>query len=84
MIRQLVTSSAFRISETRPACQLDPTNKLYWRFPGRRLSAEEIRDSVLAISGNLNLAIGGPVSSQDFPQSFVHIFKTRIRMAGGR
>lgn len=61
MIRQLVTSTAFRISGEHDdlAAAIDPTNKLYWRFPGRRLSAEEIRDSVLAVSGNLNLATGG-------------------------
>ena len=38
----------------------DPQNKQLWRFNMRRLSAEEIRDSVLAVSGKLNLKEGGP------------------------
>ena len=62
MIRQLVTSTAFRMSgEYNPlSAQLDPANELYWRFSGRRLSAEELRDSILAVSGNLNLKTSGP------------------------
>ena len=36
------------------AMAADPTNQLFWRFNMRRLSAEEIRDSVLAVNGALN------------------------------
>ncbi len=39
---------------------LDPANDLFWRFPMRRLSAEELRDSILATSGQLNLEKHGP------------------------
>ena len=38
----------------------DPTNELFWRFDMRRLSGEEIRDSMLALSGRLNLKMHGP------------------------
>ena len=38
---------------------VDPQNEMLWRFDMRRLTAEEIRDSVLAVSGNLNLAMYG-------------------------
>ena len=38
----------------------DPENTLLWRFDMRRLTAEEIRDSILAANGTLNLEIGGP------------------------
>jgi len=38
----------------------DPTNNLFWRFDPRRLTAEEIRDSVLAVTGTLNLKMYGP------------------------
>jgi uncharacterized protein DUF1553 len=38
----------------------DPSNKWYWRFPMRRLTAEEVRDSILAVSGRLNPKAGGP------------------------
>jgi hypothetical protein len=40
--------------------QADPQNKLLHRMPVRRLEAEVIRDSVLAVSGSLNLAQFGP------------------------
>ncbi len=38
----------------------DPENKLLWKFSRRRLEAEELRDSMLAVAGNLNLKQGGP------------------------
>jgi hypothetical protein len=42
------------------ASKVDPANTLLWKFPMRRLSAEEVRDSMLTVSGNLNDAMGGP------------------------
>jgi hypothetical protein len=42
------------------ALTLDPDNELLWRFNRRRLDAESIRDSLLAISGELELGPGGP------------------------
>jgi hypothetical protein len=48
-------------STIRPdALRADPENKLVWRMPERRLEAEAIRDSILAIAGSLNLQMGGP------------------------
>jgi hypothetical protein len=41
------------------ARQIDPENRLLWSFNRRRLSAEEIRDSMLAVAGRLNLKSGG-------------------------
>jgi len=38
----------------------DPRNTLWWRFDMRRLTAEEVRDSILAANGTLNLELGGP------------------------
>ena len=38
---------------------VDPYNKLLWRFPIRRLDAEAVRDSQLAISGDLDLSLEG-------------------------
>jgi mono/diheme cytochrome c family protein len=41
------------------AAKVDPANDLYWRFERRRLSAEEMRDSLLAASGQLDRTPGG-------------------------
>jgi hypothetical protein len=61
--RLIVTSSAYRMT-SRPdavAQARDPENDLFGRFDLRRLGAEEIRDSILAVSGGLNRArLGGP------------------------
>ena len=38
----------------------DPDNTLLWHYPARRLEGEAIRDSILAVSGNLNRNAGGP------------------------
>jgi hypothetical protein len=38
----------------------DPQNRLLWHFPIRRLDAEQIRDSILAVTGELQLDTGGP------------------------
>ncbi len=39
---------------------LDPLNQLFWRYDMRRLGAEELRDSILATSGQLNPKMYGP------------------------
>jgi hypothetical protein len=39
---------------------VDPDNQLLWRMRLRRLESETIRDSLLAVSGRLNLTPGGP------------------------
>ena len=62
MHRLIMTSNTYRqasVAETNNLAK-DPTNALQWRFSMRRLGAEEIRDSVLTVSGELNLSMGGP------------------------
>jgi hypothetical protein len=58
----IMTSSAYRMSSKahEQGLKLDPSNLLFWRFNLRRLAAEEVRDSMLAISGKLNLKMFGP------------------------
>jgi hypothetical protein len=50
------------------ALAADAANDLFWRFDMRRLSAEEIRDSILAVSGNLNLKMFGPGVYPEIPK----------------
>jgi len=46
----------------------DPNNDLMWRYDMRRLSAEEIRDSILNLTGQLNLKMGGPSIYTEVPK----------------
>jgi cytochrome c551/c552 len=60
--RELMLSATYRQSSASSAAGLDADNddRLLWRFPPRRLEAEEVRDAVLSVSGKLNPAMGGP------------------------
>ncbi len=70
MHRLMVTSNAYRMSSrgNTAALAADPTNDLAWRFDMRRLTAEEIRDSILAIGGTLNLKMYGPGIYPEIPK----------------
>jgi mono/diheme cytochrome c family protein len=70
MHRLIVNSNAYKMSSRgQPeALKADPTNDLFWRFDMRRLSAEEIRDSILSVSGNLNLKMFGPGIYPEIPK----------------
>lgn len=59
--RLIVLSRTYlQASEVRPgAATVDGDVRLLWRFPSRRLEAEAIRDSILSVSGRLNLETGG-------------------------
>ena len=60
--RRILTSATWRQSglPRNEALAVDAGSRLLWRFPPRRLEAEGIRDSILAVSGNLDRARGGP------------------------
>jgi mono/diheme cytochrome c family protein len=63
-IHRLILNSATWQQSNRPdqnALRVDADSRLLWRFPPRRLEAEAIRDSILAVTGALDLdRIGGP------------------------
>jgi cytochrome c553 len=61
MHRLIVLSETYRQSSASnaQAAEKDSDVRLIWRFPSRRLEAEAIRDSMLAISGQLNLKMHG-------------------------
>ena len=71
--RLIVLSNTYQqSSRSTPSAQQssqDPENRLLWQMPRRRLSAEEVRDSMLFVSGRINLKSGGqsvilPVESE--------------------
>jgi hypothetical protein len=70
--RLIVTSATYRQSATHPnAEQLqlkDPSNRLLWRASIRRLDAEQIRDSILQVSGKLDMKSGGPSVPASMPR----------------
>ena len=64
--RQVLTSAAYcqagdwRLDPSRRerSTKIDPDNALLWKFPRRRVSAEELRDTILLLSGELDRAAG--------------------------
>ena len=63
MHRLLMTSQAYQMSSQfmdAGNVERDPQNKYGWRYRSRRLDAEVVRDSILAVSGTLKRDIGGP------------------------
>jgi mono/diheme cytochrome c family protein len=62
MQRKLLLSDTFQQgSAPRPEAEKrDADGRLLWRYTPRRLEAEAIRDSMLAVSGALDLKMGGP------------------------
>ena len=59
--RLMLTSHAYRQGSAfdPAAAQRDPENRLLWRFRARRLEIEPLRDSMLAVSGELDPRLGG-------------------------
>lgn len=64
--RLIVTSAAYRRASTAETALvahnrgIDPENRCWWRADVRRLEAEVIRDSLLAVGGRLDQTLGGP------------------------
>ena len=60
--RMLLLSSAWQQSAKQrdAALTVDADNRLLWRMNRRRLTAEELRDAVLSVSGSLDAKMGGP------------------------
>jgi mono/diheme cytochrome c family protein len=65
--RLIVTSSTYRqaVCDNQANAKTDGDNRYLWRQNRRKLEAEAVRDSILFVSGKLDLTIGGP-SFQDF------------------
>ena len=60
--RLIMLSHTYRLSSGRDAATIerDPNNELFSAFPRQRLDAESIRDTMLALGGNLDLSAPKP------------------------
>jgi len=73
MHKLMLTSNTYKMSSAGNAAALakDPLNRLLWRYNMRRLTAEEVRDSLLFAGGTLNLAMHGPGVYPKLPEEVV-------------
>jgi hypothetical protein len=71
MHRMILLSSTYRMASqgSDKGLAIDPANRWLWRFPMRRLSAEEIRDAILSVSDTLNFKAGGPSVCPPIPRA---------------
>jgi mono/diheme cytochrome c family protein len=62
MQRLIMSSQTYQMASVDVAANaaIDRENRYLWRMPRRRLEGEAIRDSIMAIAGNLDLTTGGP------------------------
>jgi hypothetical protein len=60
--RDIMLSATYQLSSeySKKNYAVDPDNRLLWRCNRRRLDAEALRDSLLYVTGNLDLTVGGP------------------------
>ena len=66
--RTILLSATYRQASGR-APSADPELRLYSRFPRRRLEVEQWRDALLAVSGELDLKLGGPAVELSQPNN---------------
>jgi mono/diheme cytochrome c family protein len=66
----IMLSKTYQLSSTADPKNLtaDPANSTYWRFNMRRLNVEEVRDSLLKVSGKLLPEMFGPSVYPKIPQ----------------
>ncbi len=69
--RLILTSSTYQQAAKHPAAETarlqDPENRLLWRANTRRLEAEQIRDAILSVTGELKLTAIGPSADPSTP-----------------
>lgn len=80
--KRMLMSEAYRrtarlTDETAAAMEMDPENRLLWRFSPVRLDAEQTRDAILAVSGELDLKMGGASVSAATPRRTIYTKKQR-------
>jgi hypothetical protein len=84
--RLMMTSAVYRQASYRhradeaipEAAKVDGENRLYWHYNRRRLSAEQVRDGLLAVSGRLNEKLEGPSIRPPLPKSYPKLDSWRV------
>lgn len=71
--RLILSSSAYQMATLHPKAEasaaIDPENRWLWRFRPQRLDAEQVRDSILFVTGRLDQTLGGktvPLRNRQF------------------
>jgi mono/diheme cytochrome c family protein len=84
MHRLIMESQAYQMSNRRHETNLakDPGNEQWWRFLPRRMTSEELRDNILAVTGELNLQMGGPSIYIPIPEEVLATSSTKASKWG--
>ncbi len=79
--RDIMLSATYRQTARREPsteiAKIDPANKYLWRFNPRRLEAEQVRDALLAVSGELDPQAGGPAGDGNGTRRSIYTMKKR-------
>ncbi len=81
LVREMVLSRVYRLSSASDerSQRIDPENRLLWRMHRKRLRAEDIRDSLLLVSGSLDLSCGGPTIKPGTTSEYGYSFTSTRR-----
>jgi len=84
--RLICTSATYQQASTpnAAAMKVDAQSRLLWRFPPRRLEAEPLRDCILAVTGKLDLTMGGPgFSLFEANKNYVRVYNPKTEFETG-
>ena len=76
MHRLLMTSEAYQMASADQSAAnsaADPDNQLLWRYRPQRLEAEALRDSIMTVSGGIDLTVGGPPIFPHIPEEILRV-----------
>ena len=81
--KQILMSAPWQQSSTHPQTarqqRIDPQDAFLWRAPVRRLTAEQIRDTLLSITAELSPTLGGPSVDAKSPRRGLYVKHFRNR-----
>ena len=81
MHRLILHSSAYQQTARREPgtkeSEIDPLNRLLWRYPPKRLDAAQVRDAMLKVSGVLDPSLGGPSVKGNELRRSIYVRKIR-------